>query len=95
MVVFSYVFLTSEGLSARKKPGSLEYAVANLAMGLSIPADAKKLKNPLATDPEVLAGARKQYGEHCAVCHAGDGTGKTTLAAGFSPAVPDLNADHI
>jgi mono/diheme cytochrome c family protein len=95
VLVLSYVFLSSEGLSARKKPGNFEYAVANFAMGLSIPAESKKLKNPLTPDSQVLAEARKHYKEHCAVCHAEDGSGKTTLAAGLSPEVPDLHADHI
>jgi len=47
------------GLSARKKkPNNIEYAVANFAMGLSIPGEAKKLKNPLTTDMKVLVEAR-------------------------------------
>jgi mono/diheme cytochrome c family protein len=95
ILVLSYVFLTSEGLSARKKPSNFEYAIANFAMGLSIPAEAKRLKNPLTPDSQVLAEARKHFKEHCAVCHAEDGVGKTPLAAGLSPEVPDLHADHI
>jgi hypothetical protein len=46
-----YGFLRAEGLSARRKPGNLEYAVANYALGLSIPAEAKKLKNPIKATP--------------------------------------------
>jgi mono/diheme cytochrome c family protein len=95
ILILSYAFLSSEGLSARKKPNNFEYAIANFAMGLSIPAEAKKLKNPLTADTQVLMEARKHYKEHCAVCHAEDGAGKTTLAAGLSPEVPDLHADHI
>ena len=95
ILVLLYAFLNSEGLSARKKPSNFEYAIANFAMGLSIPAEAKKLNNPLTADTQVLAEARKHFKEHCAVCHAEDGTGKTTLAAGLSPEVPDLHADHI
>ena len=95
VLVLAYAFLRSEGLSARRKPGDFEYAIANFAMGLSIPAEAKRLTNPLTPDSEVLAKARKHFEEHCAVCHAKDGTGKTPLAAGLSPEVPDLHAEHI
>jgi mono/diheme cytochrome c family protein len=95
VLVLAYAFLRSEGLSARRKPGNFEYAIANFAMGLSIPAEAKRLTNPLTPDSEVLAEARKHFKEHCAVCHAEDGTGKTPLAAGLSPEVPDLHAAHI
>jgi Cytochrome c. len=95
IAVLFYAFLTSQGLSARHKPSSFEYAIANFALGVSIPAAAKNQKNPLTADASVLAEAKEHYKEHCAVCHADDGSGKTPLAAGLSPEVPDLHADHI
>jgi mono/diheme cytochrome c family protein len=49
----------------------------------------------LGSEPQILAEARKQYKDHCAVCHAEDGGGNTTLSAGLSPEVPDLRAQHI
>jgi mono/diheme cytochrome c family protein len=94
-LVLVYTFLSSQGLSARKKPSNVEYVIANFAMGISIPAAAKKPNNPLTADTQVLAAARKDYKEHCAVCHADDGAGQTALAAGLSPEVPDLHADYI
>jgi mono/diheme cytochrome c family protein len=90
-----YGFLRAEGLSARRKPGNLEYAVANYALGLSIPAEAKKLKNPIKATPEILSETKKDYSDNCAVCHASDGTGITNTARGLSPKVPDLNAVRI
>jgi cytochrome c len=39
--------------------------------------------------------AKKHYKEHCEVCHAENGNGKTETAAGLSPEVPDLRAKHI
>jgi mono/diheme cytochrome c family protein len=93
--VFLCAFLRSQGLSARKKPSNVEYAVANFALGLSIPAEAKKLNNTLTADTQVLAEARKYYKAHCAICHADDGAGETALAAGLSPEVPDLRAGYI
>jgi mono/diheme cytochrome c family protein len=94
-LVLSYAFVRSEGLSARNKPSNFEYAIANFALGLSIPSEAKKLRNPLGPEPQILAEAKMQYKDHCAVCHAEDGGGNTTLSAGLSPEVPDLRAQHI
>src|SRR5215203_2916546 len=93
LLALAYAFLRSEGLSVRKKPSNFEYAIANFALGLSIPAEAKRLKNPSIPDSHVLPEAREQFKEHCAVCQGEDGTGKTTLAAGLSPEVPDLHAE--
>ena len=95
ILVLSYAFLRSGGLSARNKPSNFEYGIANFALGLSIPSEVKRLRNPLGSDPQTLAEARKQYKDHCAVCHAEDGGGNTTLSAGLSPEVPDLRAQHI
>src|SRR5262249_55167338 len=94
VILLSYAFLRSGGLSARKKPGKLEYAIAHTAMHFSVPTAAKKLRNPLNSDPLALAEARKRYAEHCAICHAGDGAGRTALSSGLSPEVPDLHANH-
>ncbi len=95
VLVLSYAFLRSEGLSARKKPSNFEYAIANYAMGVSMPAEAKNRRNPLIVDSKLIADAKLHFKEHCAVCHAEDGRGKTETAAGLSPEVPDLHADHI
>ena len=88
ILVLSYVFVSSEGLSARKKPSNFAYAIANFALARSIPSEANRLRNPLSSEPQLLTEARKHYKDHCAICHDEDGGGKTTLSAGLSPEVP-------
>ena len=88
-------FLKSEGLSARTKPSDFEYALANFALGQSIPIYTRGLKNPLAVNDENIREAQHHFHEHCAVCHGDDGAGKTAVAAHMSPEVPDLHADHV
>lgn len=95
VLALSYGFLSSEGLSSRKKPSNFEYAIANYALGVSIPSEAKRLTSPVSSNPEVLMDAKKSYSDSCAVCHGIDGTGKTKVAKGLSPEVPDLHAEHI
>jgi mono/diheme cytochrome c family protein len=95
VLVLSYAFVRSEGLSARNKPSNFEYAIANFALGLSIPSEAKKFRNPLGSEPQILAEARKQYKDHCAVCHAENGGGNTTLSAGrFTRGAGSSRAAH-
>ena len=91
----AYGFLLSQGLSARTKPTDLEYSIANHALAISIPSASKALKNPIHDTSTVLVDAKKHYMEHCAVCHAENGSGETETAAGMSPGVPDLRAAHI
>ncbi len=88
------MFLRSEGLSARNKPGKLEYVIANHALRISIPAAAKNTKNPIKPNPDALTEAAKDFSDHCAPCHATDAAG-TEIARGLSPEVPDLRSRHI
>jgi mono/diheme cytochrome c family protein len=90
-----YAFLRSGGLSARRKPGGFEYAVAGLALNITMPAAAKSVKNPVAPGSDALAAGTKIFSENCAVCHGNDGAGRTNTAKGLSPEVPDLRAKHV
>jgi mono/diheme cytochrome c family protein len=95
ILAICYEFLRSGGLSARKKPSTIEYAIANYALSLSIPTAPKKARNPVSPTSGSLIDAKKYYSDNCAVCHANDGTGKTNTARGLSPEVPDLHAEHV
>ena len=90
-----FVLVKSGLLNARKKPSALEYTVANYALRLSIPAEAKNARNPIQLNPAALNDANKYFSENCSVCHANDGSGRTDTAKGLSPEVPDLHAAHV
>jgi mono/diheme cytochrome c family protein len=45
-----------------------------------IPAEDAAKKNPVKRTPEGMAGAKKLYGYHCAMCHGKNGDGKGDLA---------------
>jgi mono/diheme cytochrome c family protein len=95
ILAICYGFLRSEGLSARRKPTRVEYALASYALALSIPTASKRAKNPIGVTSEVLVEAKKYYSDNCALCHANNGTGTTNTAKGLSPEVPDLHAAHV
>ena len=48
------------------------------------------MKNPLAPTPLNIAEARDHFADHCAICHANDGGGKTMINEGLYPPAPDL-----
>lgn len=90
-----YIFLKSGGLSARNKPGGLEYAIAKYALNLSIPSAAKHAKHPVRPSSDDPAAAKKLYSENCAVCHGINGSGKTETGKGLSPNVPNLGSKRV
>jgi len=53
------------------------------------PAEDAAKKNPVKPTPEGMAGAKKLYGYHCAMCHGKDGDGKGDLAADMKLGLKD------
>ncbi len=88
----AYLTISAKGFSARSQPTELEAEIAEWARALAMPRSAKTLKNPIPTSAEVLAESRAHFADHCAVCHANNGSGKTMLGAGLYPKPPDLRA---
>jgi|SRR5579872_5865049 len=78
------------GFSTRDEPSSLEKALARGARSLSIPSSAKNEKNPYAATSENIAAGREHFADHCATCHANDGSGQTEMGPNFYPKTPDL-----
>lgn len=72
-----YWFVSSHGFSAREKPSKLEAFLAARARRLATPPEARRLRNPLSATPLAIAEARDHFADHCAICHANDGSGRT------------------
>jgi mono/diheme cytochrome c family protein len=83
----------ARGFSASEPPGVLERWIARRARSAALPSDARARTNPLQNTPEVLAEARAHWADHCATCHANDGSGDTLLGKHTSPPAPDMRLD--
>lgn len=88
-----YWFITSHGFSARARPSVLEAFIARRVRGLATPSAAKWQSNPLSPTLLVLAEARDHFADHCALCHANNGSGETPINDGLYPPAPDLRAE--
>ena len=90
LVVAVAVSLLHNGLSARARPSAMEEMLARNAWHLSIPSEARAMSNPLAASAENLKDARLHFADHCAICHANDGSGDAPFGRGLYPKPPDL-----
>jgi mono/diheme cytochrome c family protein len=79
-----------DGLSARATPTGFEIKVARSVRHLAIPASAQATPNPVLASAEDLRDGRLHFADHCAICHANDGGGKTMMGEGLFPKPPDL-----
>jgi mono/diheme cytochrome c family protein len=78
------------GFSAHEQPSEIEAFVARAARRASIPSDARNKKNPVQLTDAVLVEARRHFADHCATCHANDGSGNTEIGQNVYPKAPDM-----
>jgi mono/diheme cytochrome c family protein len=83
----------ANGLSARAQPSVLETIAAQTARGLALPAGAREKRNPVANSKEVLSDARAHWADHCAICHANDGSGQTEMGNHLYPPAPNMRKE--
>jgi len=84
------VLMGSHGFSAREQPSVLERWIARRARSMAVPVGAKEQPNTVADSPEVLAEARAHWADHCATCHANNGSGDTEMGKHMYPPAPDM-----
>jgi mono/diheme cytochrome c family protein len=84
------LLIGTHGLSAREQPGTLEQWVARQARSLAVPKNARTRENPVPDSPQVQADARAHWADHCAVCHANNGSGDVEMGKHMYPPAPDM-----
>jgi mono/diheme cytochrome c family protein len=89
----AFVWIGSRGISARGEPSAIETAVAQTMRRLAIPRGDRDRENPVQATDEVIAVGMSHYADHCAACHANDGSGETQIGLGLYPKPPDMRQD--
>lgn len=80
------------GFSTRAEPSRVEAMLAWTMRRLATPQAVKARPNPVSPTGTVLQQALEHYADHCAACHANDGSGDTDIGRSFYPKVPDMRA---
>jgi len=82
--------IASRGLSTRVQPTIVEEWVARTMRRLATPRGMRDLENPVEATPDVMDEALAHFADHCAACHANDGSGATSMGRNFYPPAPDM-----
>ena len=82
--------LFTTGFSAKTEPHAIEVFMARQIRHLAIPIEQRNASNPIAFSPDLLQEGLAHFADHCAVCHANDGSGKTPIGKNVYPKAPDL-----
>ncbi len=84
-----YLIFTT-GFSAKAEPHALEVFMARQVRYLAIPLAHRNKTSPVPMTPEILQEGLAHFADHCATCHANDGSGQTPIGKGVYPKAPDL-----
>lgn len=86
---FGYQMFTT-GFSAKAEPNALEILLARQVRYLAIPLEHRNKPNPVPVTQEVLQDGLAHFADHCATCHANNGSGQTPIGKNVYPKAPDL-----
>ena len=86
--------IVSGGLSAHDEPSRVEEVLARAMRRWATPQAVRARTNPVQPTPEIINQALGHYADHCASCHANDGSGDTEIGRGLYPRVPDMRATN-
>ena len=92
VAVVGAALLLRGGISARREPSRFEARIARTLRSWAIPSEAREATNPLPASPRVLAAGLAHFADHCASCHANDGSGQTPTGRNLYPRAPDMRA---
>ena len=82
--------LFTTGFSAKTEPHALEVLMARQIRHLAIPIEKRTAQNPIPSSPDVMKESLAHFADHCALCHANDGSGQTPIGKNVYPKAPDL-----
>ena len=82
--------LVEQGFSARAQPSAFEASIAGTLRGWALPAPYRQMANPVACSDDAVAEGRAHWADHCATCHANNGSGDTMFGRGMYPKPPDM-----
>lgn len=84
--------IVSRGLSTRTEPSQAEVLIARTMRRLATPAAVRAQENPVEPTAAVLDDGLSHFADHCASCHANDGSGQIALGQNLFPKAPDMRA---
>ncbi len=87
--------LFTTGFSAKTEPHALEVFIARQVRHLAIPIEQRNTQNPIPFSPDVIKESLAHFADHCATCHANNGSGQTPIGKNVNPKALDLRLPDI
>lgn len=82
--------LFATGFSTRLEPHPIEVFLARKIRHFAIPSERRNAPNPVPMSPAVIQESLAHFADHCATCHANNGSGQTPIGMNVYPKAMDL-----
>jgi mono/diheme cytochrome c family protein len=82
--------LVQRGFSTRTQPSAVEASIAEALRDWAVPARYRQMPNPVMCSAQTVAEGRDHWADHCATCHANNGSGDTMFGRAMYPKPPDM-----
>ena len=86
--------IARRGLSTRTEPAQVEEFLARTMRRLATPSAMRSMTNPVLPTPDVIEEGLEHFADHCAICHANNGSGDTEIGHGLYPRAPDMRLER-
>lgn len=83
-------YVRATNLSALPQPHPAEARLARAVRRLAVPTAIQEQRNPIQLTSDVVDAGRAHFADHCASCHANDGSGDTEMGRNLFPKAPDM-----
>jgi len=94
VVAAAFAYARVTGLDARGQPPAWEARAARVLRRAAIPAVDRARRNPVPRTADAVTAGLEHFADHCAVCHANDGSGDTEMGRGLWPKAPDMRGEQ-
>jgi mono/diheme cytochrome c family protein len=85
--------IVRRGPGTQVEPSRVETLLAGTMRRLAVPSELRDAQNPVPASDEVLDEGLAHFAEHCAICHANDGSGDTDIGRRLYPKAPDMRGE--
>jgi mono/diheme cytochrome c family protein len=92
IVFAAAMFAKGMGFTSRGQPSAFEEKTMLAARRWATPRAIRDQVNPVGATDEIVRGGMEHWADHCATCHANDGSGRTEIGRSLYPPAPDMRA---
>lgn len=93
LVAAAWALVGGSGFTSRREAWPLEARLARAGRSFLIPREVTAAVNPVAADHETIREGLEHFADHCATCHANDGSGDTQMGRALFPPAPDMRVE--